>query len=570
MLRLGSRPVPAEQNRERTPRTWPQTGRRRPTFLTWLAGLAFLACVSAEHFPKDPPHSSKLRGHQARGHRAAALQAGRRNSLQIPSQWFAEGDEVENVSGVFKHTSSLKVKRRKRDVRFKRKNSNQQRQVLLNNGDVQYVSHLSIGHQVVAGIIDTGSPSLVVFSRNCTSCGRAARYDPDLSPDHVEGRLSTMHNYGSGVAWSEDASDLVSVGPFPETRQAFWEVAAAHMPVLRRAVFEAIVGLGPPEVSAVDAWDSVQKAIRNVSAYLDNGRHAPADLYGIIQDGVDVAFETSNNPNLLDNFGVSTFSICLGVRPGTDGYLVWNDRSPWDNPDIFTRLPVFGNRTWSVGMQNMRLVFPHGDQLALPGNATQLGNSTSREEDLGCGAGCSALIDSGTSLLTLPSSAISLLEQALEGMKVDCSNLEQLPELVFELGGQEFSLPPDAYVSQVTGTVPNYLQGFVRFRRMTVGQGVSLANCQLLLLESTADAQNGPLWILGVPFFRKYYTAFHLGEQRSQRALFVASASEDCMPVSRERACPDRAAAYKRHIDPTKVHIPQTVEKAATTEFVHL
>jgi len=562
--------------------------------LTWHLGLALLSSTAAGSLLSSTAAGrsdkenlgSNLRRHQDHGPRPAALLSARRHganaSPQLPTLWLEDEEEVDleesapapprNVSGVFGRISSLKVKRRGRDVHFRRKNSNQQRQVLLNQGDVQYVTHLSIGHQVLAGIIDTGSPSLVVFARKCTSCGRAARYDPPLSPDHLEGRLTTKHVYGSGVAYSEDASDLVSVGPFQPTRQTFWEVQVARMPVLRRAVFEAIIGLGPPEVTALDAWDSVRQAITNISAFLDKGKHSPSGLFDQVQDGAEVALETSNSLNMLDNFKVTTFSICLGARPGADGYLVWNDPSPFDNPAIFARIPVFGNRTWSVRMQNMRLVWPHTDSATQPTSVPlQLGSATPREDDLGCGAGCSVLIDSGTSLLTLPGSAITSLEQALEGMKIDhCSNLERLPELAFELGDAHFSLPPDAYISQVMGTVPSYLEGVVRFRRMMVGQGSSLVNCQLLLLESAADAQNGPLWILGVPFFRKYYTSFHLGERRSERALFVASASEDCNPVSRESASLARATPYKRHIDPTKVHIPQSVEKASTSSYVNL
>jgi len=553
----------------------------------WYVGLALLACVSGEQFHEDVsvgdayPPSGTLRGQLARGHRAADLHAARKHgrddvTLPIPSQWVGEGFEggteeapPQNVSGVFRRTHSLKVKRRAKDIRFKRRNSNQQRQVLLNHGDVQYVTHLNIGQQIIAGIIDTGSASLVVFPRSCTSCGIAARYDPGLSANHAEGRLSTKHVYGTGVAFSEDASDLVSFGPFPETRQTFWEVIQAHMPVLRRTAFEAIIGLGPPEATAVDAWSSVQESIRNISAFLDKGRHAPEPLYSAVEDGLDVALETSKNPNMLDNFGVKTFSVCLGVQPGTDGYLIWNDPNPFDRPEIFTRIPVVGNRTWSVRMEKMRLVFPHGEQAI---QAAPLGNATQRETDLGCGAGCSALIDSGTSLLTLPTSAINQLELALEGLKVDCSNLEQLPELAFEMGGSQFSLPPDAYVSQMTGTVPSYLEGSVRFRRMSVGQsqGMGLASCQLLLLESSAETESGPLWVLGVPFFRKYYTSFHLGERRSERAVLAAAASEDCTPAGPRDASAARARPFRRHIDPAKVHIPQTVEQAATAAHVTL
>eukprot|EP00416_Gambierdiscus_australes_P024865 CAMPEP_0171073292 /NCGR_PEP_ID=MMETSP0766_2-20121228/11413_1 /TAXON_ID=439317 /ORGANISM="Gambierdiscus australes, Strain CAWD 149" /LENGTH=69 /DNA_ID=CAMNT_0011529967 /DNA_START=394 /DNA_END=600 /DNA_ORIENTATION=+ len=58
--------------------------------------------------------------------------------------------------------------------------------------------------------------------------------------------------------------------------------------------------------------------------------------------------------------------------------------------------------------------------------------------------------------------------------------------------------------------------------------------CELMLMDM-GDFMGVDLWILGVPWFRKYYTTFELGNQLLERRFHVALHSdEDCRPVDRE------------------------------------
>merc|ERR1740138_816877 len=68
---------------------------------------------------------------------------------------------------------------------------------------------------------------------------------------------------------------------------------------------------------------------------------------------------------------------------------------------------------------------------------------------LGCKDGCGAVVDTGTSLIAAPPDVIARVEQEMLKLDEDCSNLGELPDLVFNLGGREFSLPPDAYIGRV-------------------------------------------------------------------------------------------------------------------------
>jgi len=172
-------------------------------------------------------------------------------------------------------------------------------------------------------------------------------------------------------------------------------------------------------------------------------------------------------------------------------------------------------------------------------------------------------MDSGTSLLSVPAPIIDKLMLAVQKVHANCSNLADLPHLEFNLGGHTFSLSPDAYIVEVSSTVPNYLQGFVRVRNLH-GQDFDTTHCELAVMETQATAQFGPLWILGMPFFRSYYTTFSVGETKSDRALFMSQASKDCYPTDRRVAASKPVELYRRRVDLSKVWIPQTVAMAAS------
>jgi hypothetical protein len=59
---------------------------------------------------------------------------------------------------------------------------------------------------------------------------------------------------------------------------------------------------------------------------------------------------------------------------------------------------------------------------------------------------CVAVVDSGTSLIAVPPSGVPLISKLIRSVKEDCSNLDQLQDLVFDLAGEQFVMPPSAWV----------------------------------------------------------------------------------------------------------------------------
>jgi len=425
------------------------------------------------------------------------------------------------------------------------------RDLMINFGDIEYVSYMRVGHQTVNAILDTGSFETVIFSTTCKTCGQAAKFNPSQSKTHRTGQFMTLHTYGSGETYSLEASDVVSIGSFAERNLTFWEVVDAKMSILKSAEFNAIAGIGPPETPAADAWTNAQKSLDTVNKIFDDGRRPPLEIMKSAADAFDSALETTKAQTLLDSFGVNTFSMCMGAKPGSDGYVVWKDTIHKDKPNLFTTVPILGAHTWSVSLRNVRM--------QRPGSVT--------DTKLGCSdeTGCSALVDSGTSLLAVPKEVLSKIQGLMTQLDANCARLHELPNLVFEMGGGLLSLPPDAYMAEVKGAPPKNLMSLNLMslgpdfensvNRSLLREEEESPKCKVLLMESYMESDQGPVWVFGMPFFRKYYTTFEVGENRSMRRLHVSEANDDCFPTERASLARSRPHAG-RVVDIRRVHAP--------------
>lgn len=123
-----------------------------------------------------------------------------------------------------------------------------------------------------------------------------------------------------------------------------------------------------------------------------------------------------------------------------------------------------------------------------------------------CGTGdCLGIVDSGTSLLGVPSKDIRATHWSLarkvsnDPAELDCRNVEG-PEIVFDLGDFNISLGPEDY-SRPAATRVQPKGGN--------GQHQVVCRASLLPLDMGSEPGGNPnTWILGEPLLRKYYTAF--------------------------------------------------------------
>jgi len=202
-------------------------------------------------------------------------------------------------------------------------------------------------------------------------------------------------------------------------------------------------------------------------------------------------FEGHSDKTLLSMLRVQQYGLCLERGRGAPGVLTF---SPNFNPSRFIRVKVVGEIHWGLKLTDMRL---------------------GPDDDDPCNPSCGAIVDSGTSLIAAPMDAINSLAPTLNLIKEDCSNIDQLPNLSFKLGGQTFTLPPELYVVEIKNPV-NKFNGGLPWK------------CYPGFIELNMHSQFGPTWILGLPFLRKYHAIF----DRTGPNMFFAEANGECSSAS--------------------------------------
>eukprot|EP00440_Ansanella_granifera_P011526 gb/GFBE01012512.1/.p1 GENE.gb/GFBE01012512.1/~~gb/GFBE01012512.1/.p1 ORF type:complete len:499 (+),score=95.56 gb/GFBE01012512.1/:1-1497(+) len=390
-------------------------------------------------------------------------------------------------------------------------------QELDNGNDTSYTGNITVGKQHLQAILDTGSFELLLFSKSCQTCGAAAErgFDSRLSQTFEQGALEQMMSFGSGDTYCRDAFDVLEIGPLSVKRQPLWEVIFAEMEILEAAEFQAILGLGPPAAVKSQAEDSIEALKAMEAKFKAAGAVVPARLQSRIQDQRKAAkMMESLDDSVPANLGTRYLSICLEQAHGAKGHIFWNDARPDKRPESFRRLAVTGEVTWGLDLRNVRLVKPDGNSY-----------------NVACQTGCSAILDSGTSLISAPSSSIRAMLQVLTDLGASCKQ-DDLPTLEFELGGELHVLPPDVYMGMVEGMMPAPWKKAYKQQPL-----VKVVDCELLMMDTgNMVSEQGPIWIMGMPFFRYFYSTFDYGFNMSdpagKRSIWTAPADPKCNPLN--------------------------------------
>mmetsp|Transcript_26682 Transcript_26682/g.58831 ORF Transcript_26682/g.58831 Transcript_26682/m.58831 type:complete len:440 (+) Transcript_26682:128-1447(+) len=335
--------------------------------------------------------------------------------------------------------------------------------------NMQYFADFQIGTpgQTMSGIFDTGSFDLLVLSAKCQHCPADAKYDSSKSSSFVAEGTPQRHCYGSGCADAVIGFEKVSVGPLAAPKQAFWEITNHEIPIMDFARFQAIVGVGHSD--------------------------SPSMEY----------------PTMLQNFGIDEFAFCLEKGDGAPGWLYWGGE-PHLHASM-AAMPVVANHHWGAILKTV---------------GVRKADGTTVDLDI-CNPTCSAIIDSGTSLIAMPQSQLKKLEAQIGYVAEDCSNIDSLPTLTLNLGGNYFELPPRAYIVRTqTARVDTSSAGVVKI--LTFQPKVEMVTeCMHSFFAMDQDTQHGMMWILGDPWLRTYYTVYN----RPTKTMYAAPAGADCRPA---------------------------------------
>jgi len=375
----------------------------------------------------------------------------------------------EAIAANLRHVTDLAVDRRsKHGVRAQSSQSSVALQPeviieLTNYKGMEYAGPIVVGGQRLMAIYDTGSYDLMVVSDNCGQCSTPSGmkiYRNKSSRTFKKGSSpSRRHFFAGGSIDARQDFETILMGSKKPTLKvenlAIWQVTDTTLPQWTNpeyCKFTTIVGLGFGE---------------------------------LVPDT-----EPGSPPitQLLERARTPHFAICLQKGKSNPGYVMLNPPYDFQSASfasMFRHVPVVGNKHWAV--EHKGVSFFNGDftdrRCTTPGE-------------------CVAMIDSGTSLIGVPHMHMAFITDLASRINPDCSNLDELPDLVFELGDHTFPLPASAYVLQLKG------------------------KCYAAFMSLSMASNRGLVWVLGLPFLRHYYTLW----DRQGPGLYIAEQGDKCEP----------------------------------------
>ncbi|KAK4862090.1 hypothetical protein LT330_003228 [Penicillium expansum] len=307
--------------------------------------------------------------------------------------------------------------------------------------NAQYFSEITIGTppQTFKVVLDTGSSNLWVPSSQCSSiaCFLHSKYDSSSSSTYRKNGTEFEIRYGSGSLSGFVSTDTLQIGDLKVEGQDFAE--ATNEPGLAFAFgrFDGILGLGYDTIS-------VNKMV--------------PPFYHMI------------NQKLVDE---PVFAFYLGDtnKDGDDSVATFGGIDESHYTGELIKIPLRRKAYWEVEL-----------------NSIALGNNVAELDNTG------VILDTGTSLIALPSTMAELLNKEIGATKgftgqysVECDKRDSLPDLTFTLGGHKFTIGPFDYILEVQGSCISSFMG------MDFPEPV------------------GPLAILGDAFLRRWYSVYDVG-----------------------------------------------------------
>ena len=308
--------------------------------------------------------------------------------------------------------------------------------------NAQYFSDIAIGSpkQEFKVVLDTGSSNLWVPSEDCGSiaCYLHSKYDHSESSTYKKNGSSFEIKYGSGELEGYVSQDTMYIGDLKIEKQDFAEATSEPGLAFAFGRFDGIMGLGYDTISV-------------------NGIVPP--FYNMIDQG------------LLDE---KVFAFYLGNtnEEGDDSVAVFGGIDKDHYTGEMVKIPLRRKAYWEVDF-----------------DAITFGQETAELDSTG------AILDTGTSLIALPSTLAELLNKEIGAEKsfngqytIDCEKRDELPDLTFTLTGHNFTIGAYDYILEVQG------------------------NCVSAFMGFDIPEPAGPLAILGDAFLRQWYSVYDLGE----------------------------------------------------------
>ncbi|XP_035390651.1 gastricsin-like isoform X3 [Electrophorus electricus] len=317
-------------------------------------------------------------------------------------------------------------------------------ETLVNQHDMAYFGKIGIGTppQYFYVHFDTGSTTLWVNSVYCNSdaCSHHPLFNPKYSSTYHSNGQPFSIQYGTGSVTGIIGYDTITMGELTITNQKIGLSQSEPGDHFAGALHDGLMGL----------------------AFMPN--------QGTIVD-------TMIQESLIEE---PVFAFYLSRKSESGSEVMFGGTDPSYYQGQINWVPVQQNSHW-------QLVFE--------------GFEVNHQSTGWCENGCTAITDTGTSLLECPPQYVDSLHQMLGAQQdqhgnyvFDCSEVSSLPPLTFIMNGAHLHLPASAYVLQ---------------------EEDSNGNCRSGIKHSHEEYRNGlPYWILGDVFLRQFYSVFDQGNAR--------------------------------------------------------
>jgi len=113
---------------------------------------------------------------------------------------------------------------------------------------------------------------------------------------------------------------------------------------------------------------------------------------------------------------------------------------------------------------------------------------------------CRVAVDTGTSELAGPTGIVQKLRDTL-GVKTDCSNFDELPDLGFAIEGR--ATGEDKSVAKKTHVLNLAPRDYIS----------KSSKCELALMDLDVPPPMGPIFVFGIPFLQKFFTVYDHAEK---------------------------------------------------------
>ncbi|XP_030632480.1 pepsin A-like [Chanos chanos] len=292
-----------------------------------------------------------------------------------------------------------------------------------------YYGIVSIGNppQSFKVVFDTGSADFWVPSVYCDSaaCNNHAKFNPNMSSTFRSSSIPLYIAYGTGSMTGVLGYDMLMIGDVYVQNQVFG-LSETESEYLVYMPYDGILGLA----FISDATEDFTPVFNNLVA---QGRVSQ---------------------NLFSFYLTSSEEGSVVILGGTD---------PAYHSGSIQWIPLSQQQKWQIEMQSIVI----------------------SENTVACIGSCSAIVDTGTALIVGPTTDINniygwvgaYVDQSGDAI-VSCSNIDLMPDVIFQINGYTFSLPASAYVYQFGST------------------------CRV------GFETGGDFWILGDVFLREYYSVF--------------------------------------------------------------